>query len=987
MMASTSSNPNSCCEAYLDNLGTNKPLTNYTVLELYKHTRKHRKKNALFCNTLSKAVASLQKTKVQTIIDKIERLKKLQQKLSKDKRKEDLKSVLDDEFCFKDIVCASQLKNSDPESEGLGCQTKTKKSSTPRGKSTKQGCPLTPVKLALGEELRAVGEDRDQLRKKLKLSEEKVKKISPSKVGQRIKRKDTQLGRYKLQLRELRQRNRHLQSMIKKKEKIGEQMQHSVKLVGRGVQVNLLKKDKKLVEEVHSLQDKVLQLEDQLARTDDVIQTRSSEKGHPFLPEIRNVCHKFISSGVSADNIPNLIRTTVSLTGREVADLPSTSLLKDMAGEVGEIARQHIGEVLSTEDDLTLQRDATTKSGHHVQGLLLRAKDETTYTLGLREVPTGSAASYFEVGKDSLEDINRSCGTNVSDQLLVNISSSMTDRCVVNAAETKLWDQERDGAAERLSVNIQPIMQFYCSLHPLDQFTAVTDKVLKKFEDSKEVKIPEAFNKKSESGTHGMLRRVSSLFYKDGTGDPLMVVTFLKDHGIKNPTVLISKILGNRLNVVFHNSAGCFFIAKLLTEFLDIRENANGLQSSLLKELQHPVLMTGCRALALIGKCLTSVLWSKVIEPSMTILKMAPFINEFVNTLKKLEEDSSDLLSGKVRLFSQDLDLLKSPLAELIQPNQNDSETKALLQEMAGAMYQKAKVLFKDLLPGGVYFEPSADVFKRAESCPAENIGAERLMAQFDQSMRHSTHANQSTRESKIMYHANKSDTWLDQLSTDEKEKRLNQARRVWCKSKVVFNDRKKTLHKVRSEILRARASEKARKQQKKLERDQNLLKSLQEIGGLWTSPDEVDSNLSKCKAKLAALKVQINCRKMILHQEEDKSLFAFSAGGKQFRTDQLIKNLKELVNLSAGTVYSKDYSLCPHELVNKNIKHIWQEDAEEVIYYGRVIRYNQSERSLFIYYTTEKDCVQNSYEDSDLWDVPLAEILEDITTGVLVFL
>ena len=46
------------------------------------------------------------------------------------------------------------------------------------------------------------------------------------------------------------------------------------------------------------------------------------------------------------------------------------------------------------------------------------------------------------------------------------------------------------------------------------------------------------------------------------------------------------------------------------------------------------------------------------------------------------------------------------------------------------------------------------DVLQRAESCPAENIGAERLMARFDQSAKQTTHANHSTREAKIMYSA-----------------------------------------------------------------------------------------------------------------------------------------------------------------------------------------------------------------------------------------
>ena len=71
---------------------------------------------------------------------------------------------------------------------------------------------------------------------------------------------------------------------------------------------------------------------------------------------------------MSADHIASLLRATVSLAGREIDILPSTSLLNDMAGEAGELSRQQVGEILSQEKDITLQRDSTTKGGHHVQG-------------------------------------------------------------------------------------------------------------------------------------------------------------------------------------------------------------------------------------------------------------------------------------------------------------------------------------------------------------------------------------------------------------------------------------------------------------------------------------------------------------------------------------------------------------------------------------------------------------------------------------------
>ena len=102
-------------------------------------------------------------------------------------------------------------------------------------------------------------------------------------------------------------------------------------------------------------------------------------------------------------------------------------------------------------------------------------------------------------------------------------------------------------------------------------------------------------------------------------------------------------------------------------------------------------------------------------------------------------------------------------------------------------MYEKSLVLCKDFLPEGRYHNPSPDVLHRAESCPAENIVAERLMARFDQSVKQTTHANQSTREAKIMYSANHTSEWLNTLEPKAQDSKLILARKTWQKSRVVF--------------------------------------------------------------------------------------------------------------------------------------------------------------------------------------------------------
>ena len=357
------------------------------------HTHGNTEKNIIFRGEMTKIVPSLAKIKTSALVNKIERLRTLQKTLSRNRKKEELEAILSDDFDYKDMTCASKLKNNkEPECEVHDRGTKRKGPPTSGTqvvkRNLKRDFPLTPTKIALGAELHAANEENEELKKSLG----KQRKLTPSKVGQQIKRKQTIINRYKVQLKKLRNQNRKLAHAIKKSRNAMAAKQKT-KTANSGIQCSLEKRDvTNLKAEMRSFEDKVLTLEERLSEINEVILTRSKEQGRPFLPEVRSLCHNYLAAGVTADRIPGLIRTTLSLAGREIDDLPSHALLYDLTGEVVELSRQQIGEILSEECDTTLQRDATTKKGHHVQGLLVRTKDCTTYTLGLREVPTGTAA-------------------------------------------------------------------------------------------------------------------------------------------------------------------------------------------------------------------------------------------------------------------------------------------------------------------------------------------------------------------------------------------------------------------------------------------------------------------------------------------------------------------------------------------------------------------------------------------------------------------
>lgn len=70
---------------------------------------------------------------------------------------------------------------------------------------------------------------------------------------------------------------------------------------------------------------------------------------------------------------------------------------------------------------------------------------------------------------------------------------------------------------------------------------------------------------------------------------------------------------GSRFNILFSNAGKIFFLKDKMTENLDKTSPMNGLPKSILKDLKTPFFITGCKALGLVSKIITTPLW-KVIE-------------------------------------------------------------------------------------------------------------------------------------------------------------------------------------------------------------------------------------------------------------------------------------------------------------------------------------------------------------------------------------
>ena len=110
------------------------------------------------------------------------------------------------------------------------------------------------------------------------------------------------------------------------------------------------------------------------------------------------------------------------------------------------------------------------------------------------------------------------------------------------------------------------VHSFKCSVDPLLQFSDVC--LQECFNVEKEINICVDGHCSSSKDPHTMfvLKCVSKLFYKDGTGDPNFSHVFFKSKGFES--VPIMNFRGSRFNVCFYNAAGTFFIHERLLQYL-----------------------------------------------------------------------------------------------------------------------------------------------------------------------------------------------------------------------------------------------------------------------------------------------------------------------------------------------------------------------------------------------------------------------------------
>jgi hypothetical protein len=94
-------------------------------------------------------------------------------------------------------------------------------------------------------------------------------------------------------------------------------------------------------------------------------------------------------------------------------------------------SQKHLAEVLPHEENLCLLSDETSKFGKKIEGFHVRTENKQYYTLGLRQIVTKSEHDTMGALNNILNDIE-TIGHNCDDEkrksIILNISSTMSDR-------------------------------------------------------------------------------------------------------------------------------------------------------------------------------------------------------------------------------------------------------------------------------------------------------------------------------------------------------------------------------------------------------------------------------------------------------------------------------------------------------------------------------------------------------------------------------
>ena len=333
----------------------------------------------------------------------------------------------------------------------------------------------------------------EQKGKKLEAARKKIKRRDIT-----IEKKEMEIGPLKSQIalkcHEAEKRSRQLEVAQKRKEIYRSRANYSVTQVNKA-RLDAQQIDEQLQELQQASHSSIQQLEAKIKAqsvTIDKLQSENTElkeeiaqlqerrvvtfEAGRYTDEVRQCYLELLSMNVGVNNVAPIIRSVLTnIAGISVEWLPKYTATVQMLTELRGIAYQQIAEKLTETKHTTLHSDATTKYGQHY-GCFQISTEDTSYSLGLVEMVSGSAQCTLDTLKVILADIAMVSEEKQADSILANVKNTMSDRHVVEKSFNQLLESYRAEVLPSVvkgwqelttqeQTQISHLNNFFCGLH------------------------------------------------------------------------------------------------------------------------------------------------------------------------------------------------------------------------------------------------------------------------------------------------------------------------------------------------------------------------------------------------------------------------------------------------------------------------------------------------------------------------------------------
>ena len=276
--------------------------------------------------------------------------------------------------------------------------------------------------------------------------------------------------------------------------------------------------------------------------------------------------------------------------------------------------------------------------------------------------------------------------------------------------------------------------------------------------------LDKSFKKTSDPGSVRLVRTCCKTFARGGdkkNGRFCSFSTYIQELLRENKcqSIPLERCRGNRFNILFRNAGVVFFLNDKLGRLLEL-EHSN----RLLQAVKHDLgIAAGCKALGLISELVTVPLWEIIKNENMTITVSSAVYQELVQYIENFVDNIEAFMKGSYVLsFVNAGKLNASPVfAALTKDWEHDAKVIACLQVLMPALCQLCQRLYKDYLPGGMWFRSSDSVRVKTQGVPKHSKFSKSVFGHMDRLLREKPNTTQIAYEANIMFVHNKTMSWL----------------------------------------------------------------------------------------------------------------------------------------------------------------------------------------------------------------------------------